>query len=344
MFETREDWLKWRKDGIGSSDAPIILGLSGFMTPRELWADKLNPEIKEESSFITDMGDRMEIGMRGLFNIHSGMNMQPELYQDQENPWLRASLDGGWNQFAIECKLLSRIDSTDDKTVNYDSEGMKKWLKAQEGQKVFAEQFKGTEKESTFNASEYIPADHYAQCQHILMVSKKACVFYLGYVYDKADGKEFKIEKLAVVRVYPNAKFQGYLFEEQVKFWDCVLKKKEPQPCKGDYKEFKVKGITAKVHKWKQLDREIAELMIMRDQIRDDILNEAEKQGHDFLTCKDVRIQRIVKAGSVQWAKHPEIKKLNDQIAKIKKTLSEDEQNKLRQKGSSHWRMEVISE
>ena len=38
----REEWLEWRRKGIGGSDAATIIGVSPFSTARDLYYDKLN--------------------------------------------------------------------------------------------------------------------------------------------------------------------------------------------------------------------------------------------------------------------------------------------------------------
>ena len=39
---SREDWLSWRRRGIGGSDAAAVMGLSPFCTKRDLYYDKRN--------------------------------------------------------------------------------------------------------------------------------------------------------------------------------------------------------------------------------------------------------------------------------------------------------------
>lgn len=38
----REQWLEYRRKGIGGSDAAAVLGISPFRTGRDLYYDKLN--------------------------------------------------------------------------------------------------------------------------------------------------------------------------------------------------------------------------------------------------------------------------------------------------------------
>ena len=37
---TREEWLKYRRTGLGGSDAAVVCGLSPYKSKIELWADK----------------------------------------------------------------------------------------------------------------------------------------------------------------------------------------------------------------------------------------------------------------------------------------------------------------
>lgn len=59
--KSRQRWLEARKDGIGASDAPIVLGLSPWKTALELWAEKrgLLDDVVEETEAMR-MGRRLE--------------------------------------------------------------------------------------------------------------------------------------------------------------------------------------------------------------------------------------------------------------------------------------------
>ena len=59
----REDWLNYRRQGIGGSDAAAIMGVSPFCSKRDLYQDKCGivPAMDEEESMVTlykllDMG------------------------------------------------------------------------------------------------------------------------------------------------------------------------------------------------------------------------------------------------------------------------------------------------
>ena len=44
-----EEWLAWRRRGIGGSDVAAILGVSPFRTARDLYFDKLNIASAQEN-------------------------------------------------------------------------------------------------------------------------------------------------------------------------------------------------------------------------------------------------------------------------------------------------------
>ena len=39
---SKEEWLKWRKKGIGGSDVSCLLGINKWKSEIELWLDKTN--------------------------------------------------------------------------------------------------------------------------------------------------------------------------------------------------------------------------------------------------------------------------------------------------------------
>lgn len=60
MNKAKERWLTQRRSGIGGSDAPIVLGISPFATPLDLWATKLGLVPDQEPGRAAIMGHRLE--------------------------------------------------------------------------------------------------------------------------------------------------------------------------------------------------------------------------------------------------------------------------------------------
>ena len=40
LRQNTPEWHKWRQQGLGASDAPVVMGEAAFKTPRILWAIK----------------------------------------------------------------------------------------------------------------------------------------------------------------------------------------------------------------------------------------------------------------------------------------------------------------
>ena len=40
LHQNTPDWHRWRQQGLGASDAPVIMGEAAFKTPRMLWSIK----------------------------------------------------------------------------------------------------------------------------------------------------------------------------------------------------------------------------------------------------------------------------------------------------------------
>ena len=57
---TEQEWLAYRRQGIGGSDVAAILGISPFRTARDLYDDKLNI-----ASAVDDTGNWVALEMKG---------------------------------------------------------------------------------------------------------------------------------------------------------------------------------------------------------------------------------------------------------------------------------------
>ena len=60
---SNEDWLEYRKSGIGGSDAGIILGVSSYKLPRDVYFEKIGrtPDMPEDENWVTlEVGKRLE--------------------------------------------------------------------------------------------------------------------------------------------------------------------------------------------------------------------------------------------------------------------------------------------
>ena len=91
-----DDWLHWRSQGVTASDIPIILGLSPYKTPWQLWAEKtgrINPPDLSNNPNV-QKGIRLEDTARLKAEEEYNDILLPVCGECSEYPVLRASFDG----------------------------------------------------------------------------------------------------------------------------------------------------------------------------------------------------------------------------------------------------------
>ena len=95
MEQGSTEWHEWRIKGIGATDAAVILGVSKYKTPYELWEEKTRREIPEnKTNWAMERGSHYEPIARANYELKHGTEMPPALMQHERFPFLRASLDG----------------------------------------------------------------------------------------------------------------------------------------------------------------------------------------------------------------------------------------------------------
>lgn len=107
-----EAWHKWRAQGIGSSDAPIIMGVSPYSTPFELWELKTGRRQHWDGNWATRRGQALEPRARAHYELLRDCDMPATLVQHPNFSRLRASLDG-WNskeRIVLEIKCPGKVD------------------------------------------------------------------------------------------------------------------------------------------------------------------------------------------------------------------------------------------
>ena len=187
---TKEQWLRYRKQGIGGSDVASLLGISKWKSEIELWLDKTNqtnePHVENEAM---QWGTIMEPIIRNHFAEVTGKTVVElkAMLQHPEHPFMLADVDG----------------------VTVDDAGNPAILEIKT-----ASEFKRSEWE------EDVPAYYQTQIQHYLCVTgiKKAyCVVLIG-------GNSFKIYE-----VDADDEIQAMLIAVEKNFWNKVQNMIRPE-------------------------------------------------------------------------------------------------------------------
>lgn len=186
----RNEWLEWRKTGIGSSDASSIMGMSPYKSAAKLLFEKSGIEEEDtQMNFAMERGIRLEPFARAAFELQYGNDFPPVNMQSDKYPHMIASLDG-WldkDKIAWECKIPSR--------------------------EVFE-----------LAASGEIHPKYYAQVAHQRIVSEAQTVIFFVYWIQNRD--EPQNGSSAQILYKRDIKFENKLIKAELEFWDYIQKLK----------------------------------------------------------------------------------------------------------------------
>lgn len=200
-----KQWHQLRGKGIGGSDAGIVMNVSQYRTPYELWEEKSG---KTKREFITneaiEKGNALEPVMFELFKILYGnryevINTKDISLSSKEFPFMRANLDG-----ALIEKSTGRKGILEIKTTTIQNGGMfKKWV------------------------DDEMPLTYFFQCLHYMYVTG----FDFVVLYAILDIPWANKQETRIVEMYKEdleADIE-YLIKTELWFWDKV-KTKTPPP------------------------------------------------------------------------------------------------------------------
>lgn len=195
-FASRDEWLEFRRLGIGSSEAACIMGCALYEpdTWLKLFRSKFDAQTEREITPPMRRGIGREPHIRQRFEDITGYKF----------PSAVLKMDG--------FPAVAQIDG----------------ISTYAGQKAIAE-FKSTHvsgpRLAAARKGDLMPHDM-AQVQHQLMVSG-ANVCHFVVEYDTAEG-------LIIVPVLPNIYYHGLLLSEINRFWEYVIDFTPPEPTDKD--------------------------------------------------------------------------------------------------------------
>src|SRR3984893_11406381 len=147
LQQNTPQWHRWRQQGLGASDAPVIMGEAAFKTPRMLWSIKTGRAQEDAAGPAARRGRELERLARRTYEQEVGIQMEPLCLVHDGLEWMRASLDGLSFDGAIALEIKCP------------------W---------------GDRDQAAFKAGR-VPAHYYAQVQHQLEVSGAAELHYWSF-------------------------------------------------------------------------------------------------------------------------------------------------------------------
>ena len=253
--EKRKAWLTARLDGIGGSDAPIIMGVSKHRTILDLWKEKTERIIDDTpDEYILKQGHDLENWARPLVEMDIGQSFRPANCVHPEHKFLMASLDG-WNPESKEiweCKFMS-ADEVDLLT------------------------------ERKLAPMDRVPKHYRPQLYHLFMVTGAKTLYFSGIKRKKNEEGKWQRWVSTVKIDYPTDDYiRNQLIPAELAFWKCVTEKTKPKSDVDIYDkelqnliakygklENKISGIQEKVKAYsdKMLGERPAELAVLKKEI-----------------------------------------------------------------------------
>ena len=157
----KESWLKYRKQGIGGSDAGAVCGLNPYRTAIQVYYDKTSDLIEDVDNEAMRQGRELEEYVARRFCEASGKKVRRAnaMFYDEKNPFMIADVDRmivGENA-GLECKTASPYSE-------------EKWR------------------------DDKIPLSYQLQCYHYMSVCN-ADSWYIAVLIYGRDFKYYKIER-----------------------------------------------------------------------------------------------------------------------------------------------------
>lgn len=117
LAQNTPEWLAWRKDKIGASDAPVIMGDSPWCTPYKRWQEKLGLVEQKPQTWAMKRGIDNEQKARDTFRIFTEIETAPKVLVHPGLEWMVASMDGvsACGRIGIEIKCPGAADHAEAK-------------------------------------------------------------------------------------------------------------------------------------------------------------------------------------------------------------------------------------
>lgn len=200
---SREEWLEYRRQGIGGSDVAALMGISPFRTARDLYYDKLGiaaVEDSEDNWVALEMGMLLEDLVARIFQKKTGFRVYQvkKMFRHPDHPFMIADVD-----YFVELPDGSTA-ILEIKTTNYNARDS--WWK---------------------NGREAVPAYYESQGRHYMAVMDLDKVFFCCLYGNTED--EVIIRTLDRDMAYE----EEMVFLEEY-FWDSHVAVKVPPPYTED--------------------------------------------------------------------------------------------------------------
>ena len=263
MEQNSKEWHDFRKNHVGASDAPIIMGVSPWKTVYQLWEEKLGLLEHQRPNEAMKRGLELEPIARQAYNDYTGNDAVAKVVVHPEYKWMSASLDG-----LSKCGTIP----VEIKCPGYDDH-----LKAVNGE---------------------IPEKYFPQLQHQLAVLGVNMLHYFSY----------RNGEYCLIAVHRDNTYIDRLIELEKKFWYNVQSFTPPDLSDKDYQEKCDKDWLETVQLYRQSSLELKEAKERENLYKEQLI---KMSGGRNCRGGGIKLQKIIRKGSIDYSKIPEITSLD---------------------------------
>lgn len=192
---TREQWLAARRNSIGASDCPAVMGQSPYRTPLQVYADKLGLLPDEPETPQQRRGNRLEPLVLEDYADHVGYAIEQRqvFVRHPRKPWMTATLDAVRpDGRPVEVKTVGAFRARD-------------W--GEEG-------------------TDEVPGHVLLQVHHQLIVTEQPVADIAVLI----GGETFRVHT-----VKADPEIAAMILAKEEAFWSCVSREIPPPPCGEDH-------------------------------------------------------------------------------------------------------------
>ena len=126
--QSREEWLEYRRKGIGGSDSATIVGMNPYATPFSLWAEKCGLLPEKEDTEAMRIGRDLEPYVVKRFKEYMAEQDTPKrikecnyILRHPKYPWMLANVDRliVGERAGLECKTTATLNLKQFKNGDY---------------------------------------------------------------------------------------------------------------------------------------------------------------------------------------------------------------------------------
>lgn len=226
-------WHKWRSEGVGASEIPILLGTRtyGIKTPLALWEHKMGYRDPVAVTAAMHYGNINEEKARRWLVEMLGMALDPLCVEAHDLPHMKASLDGYNRSEGVLVEIKCPVSPSKITSVRATGALPKEWLDQMQWQMLIAD-----------------PAKAYLAVW---------------------DGER---QDCVVVPVYPNHERQRLMKEKADAFWEAVKRGVPPEPTNEDYVEVEDEELLNLCTLYAELTEEKRRLTHQLSELKDEII------------------------------------------------------------------------